>query len=260
MEHVVSRCQEVRAFTLVELLVVVGIIGLLIAILLPTLIRARESTVRVSCAKNMQQIAAGMVMFLNDKKGVFPVPPVIGAPTPHDALFWQSARRDEIGFNGLGPYLKITPKSLNLFRCPGDLEAGNREASGKYPFTFSFNDNMNGTGLNTVRKVSQVRNPSEKILLIEENGPLLNDGSVTLWTKRGNWAAVGMLGLRHDRGRRVKYPDAASDAAGITNPAGQANCLFVDGHVAYVPRSYAHSKSHALPNPELFPDEPELGP
>ena len=86
--------QKNAGFTLVELLVVIGIIALLISILLPSLAKSRESAIRINCAANLRSFGQAFQEYANFNKGCFPYNgdaiPVV-CPVGGTGMSWSSS-------------------------------------------------------------------------------------------------------------------------------------------------------------------------
>jgi prepilin-type N-terminal cleavage/methylation domain-containing protein/prepilin-type processing-associated H-X9-DG protein len=222
-----------RAFTLVELLVVIGIIAILVAILLPVLNRAREGGFRVQCLSNVRQVGLAFMLYANDNKGRLPKDPAsIGAgPRWSDWIYWQergtTRKLDEsIVVRYLG-----TPVNANLLRCPSD-DVNNRAttnggvaAFGYYRYSYVVNTFIT----NTVSSLTlgRIKRVSEKVLLVEEDERTIDDGH---WVATGN-PPTNFLAIRHDR-NGANWP---------RNVDRRGNVAFLDGHGDYVTRLFAHN-------------------
>lgn len=211
-----ARVFLVRGFTLIELVVVVGIITILAALLLPVLDRAKGHAKRTSCLNNLKQINLGVHMYADDQGDCVAAPP--GFDTSVDVWFrYQELVKGYVGLSG------PSSRAQKLFACPADsffYSASGYHSTGlcESPRTgyssYIFNAG-NLVGTNTAeggafpgisgKRLGGVREPSKTVLVCED-------------------AAFTPFSWHHPQKQSSDY--RFKDSRDLLS--------FVDGHVSYV--------------------------
>jgi prepilin-type N-terminal cleavage/methylation domain-containing protein/prepilin-type processing-associated H-X9-DG protein len=235
------------AFTLVELLVVIGIITVLISILMPALRRARQHAQRTECLSQLRQIGGALAAYVAEHKGRTPVQVYDavrhwGDPNVYDSPVLPNGGHvvNRSGFAALLPYLSHEKR---IFVCPTSLD-----------FTWN-NPGDNATALSDTsymgnqavhdRRLSKIRRSSE-IVYVQENrfrwniawlrparttAPNVSPAVYSMWC----WNNPNM----HSGGQRWGQEYSNNHELG-------GNLAFVDGHAEYRKHSALRAKDFGL--------------
>ena len=250
-----GRGRNARAFTLIDLLVVVAIIVLLIAILLPTLSRARAQTRMAVCKSNLREYGKASAYYLADYNDVFP-------PHVHE---WDDTP-DGMGyphwFNLLDFYwfgefilpnqeLQVSEQQLRIARCP-DLEASRQD--GDSDWEWEYGHRYIGYGYNAYwlglyawgegvvnywpnaethrwTKITDVLRPGQCIQFADSSPANYEGGMYSSTLMYPFMASLGEgVATRHfaTGNNTVRYQYRADI---FWYPDGQGNICYVDGHV-----------------------------
>lgn len=234
------KCRNRAGFTLVELLVVIGIIAVLMSLLLPAVNRAREQSKQIVCLNNLRQLGMAFLSYANENQGRFPAPARYSSLLPDDWIYWEPGQAGRPF--GRGPLIKyIGSSSESTFRCPSDdiYYRGGTIKFGGYRYSYSMNEGMversslpsNFHGL----RIGMVHSPATKILLFEEDEHSIDDGYAPMSPTN---EPINMLAIRHDFTRRE--PDNQANFSTL-NGSCRGNVVFGDAHAEFINRNIAHT-------------------
>jgi prepilin-type processing-associated H-X9-DG protein len=230
-----------RAFTLVEILSVLGVISLLVAMLFPALSSAREHANRTRCLSNLRQLGLAFAMYLNENNGRFPRPAQHLVERPEDWIYYQPGRDAELGV--VARYAS-RPFDQRLYRCPSDDVASHLSSAStnplggpalRYDYSYTVNEYICRLWPKQTLRINQVRNPSEKILIVDESAGTIDDGCWAWQPDQGQDRNV--LSNRHDR--KAEEPKV--------HDSGRGNVAFADGHAEYIAREQSFERRHYDP-------------
>ena len=216
------RCPA--GFTLIELLVVIGIIAVLISILLPTLVRARESARKADCGSRLRQIAAAVHLYANENKGR--VPPGYRDGNSEEHTIWIS--------QGTYDVFMRTLKNPKMLACP-NLE----DTQPKYPTNaklgWVLGYNYLG-GHEVLRRVTDPNDWKSPLRIGEKSTQTNSANSATIaiacdfndWSPLDSWTAIG----HPRRGTGGFFLNSGGLTPAQRNSAG-GNVAYLDGSVVW---------------------------
>lgn len=183
-----------HGFTLVELLVVLGIVVVLIAMLLPALLHLRENSLRVKCASNLRQIGIGLEVYEQVHKrlpgvGIIRLGDIVLIPLPGGSEAATDLREALLGINSC---------VAETFVCPRHEAYGDAESVSSY----AMNPNYAGGKMSKGRGNVILAYESSDLALTSGDGELSPGFSMTAYRhrQRANWLFFdGHVDLLTDR-------------------------------------------------------------
>jgi len=239
--------KRIRAFTIIELLVVIGVIALLVALLLPALQKARGQAQAISCASNLRQWGIGAQIWSLDNRGELPS---IDERTPwYWEIYTKMQRAPTYQQYGMIPTPKVwlCPSETNttgkiMMGWPGGYDGG--------AFGWGVNSGWTRDGLSYGGNMRPFRDRTGGTWSFKRYTYALFSGS-SQQLMMFEWPfATGVFNLDRYDGHVVGGGGVANgkgDAViAARHPGKTLNCLFLDGHVERLPKNVVASRADPL--------------
>ncbi len=211
-------------FTLIELLVVIAIIAVLMAILMPTLNRAREQGKRTACLSNVKQMSLIWNMYADDNDSkIVNGNNLVNDNNPDPWIYWhgqdasEETRIDGIMTGSLYDYCRNT----EIYKCPtgvrGELVTYSIVAS-MNGYATTFDKRMKRGRI--IKNREQIRRPAQRTVFLDEGR--LSPGSWTVWYDQERWG--DQITARHGDGTTLSFADGHSEYWKWKDPRTLAIC------------------------------------
>ena len=230
-----------RAFTLAEILIVVGIIAVLIGFLLVVTRKGGEAARKVACASNLRQLAAAFTSYAQDNEGRYPGAAEIFQTLREDWIYWDDPRGTFRALNR-SPIAKYLGKGdvAAILRCPSDDVGVRPKQTGAIPYAYSYSFNYlfsstRPKNLGPLLRLSSVVDPSRKMMVLDEDIASIDDGAWKPYVFNGSNETF--LAIRHDKKREGWEKQTGVSPLERIDRNDRGNVAFADGHVDFVPRA-----------------------